>query len=158
MGLRCDLGEYRSRGGSIMSNRDFEIGSRKFKLNKLDAMKQFHIARRVGPILADLLPSMGALKKTVSVADAEGDKLEGLAKALMPIMVGLSKLSDEDSQYVLFGLLASVEVQQSAGNWAKVSTESMLMINDIELPQLLQIAGRAFAYNLGGFTAGLPAS
>jgi hypothetical protein len=57
---------------------------------------------------------------------------------------------------VLFGLLASVEVQQAAGNWARVSSNSMLMIQDIELPILLQIAGRAFMFNLAGFFGALP--
>lgn len=140
-----------------MSDRDFEIGTRQFKLSKLDAMKQFHIARKVGPILADLLPALSGLKKGVQDSTSEVEKLDGLAKALMPIMLGLSKLSKEDSEEVLFGLLSSVEVQQGAGNWARIASSTMLMMNDIELPQLLQVAGRAFAYNLSGFSIGLQA-
>jgi hypothetical protein len=79
-----------------------------------------------------------------------------MAKIVSPIMMGLSKLSDQDSEFVLFGLLASVEVQQAAGNWARVATPTMVMIQDLELPQLLQIAGRAFMYNLSGFFGALP--
>ena len=37
-------------------DNDFEIGGRQFKLNKIDAIKQFHVARRVSPILGDLMP------------------------------------------------------------------------------------------------------
>lgn len=142
-----------------MSDNSFEIGGRKFKMNKMDAFKQFHIVRRIGPILAGMLPMVGEVKK-ISVAEniSEGEKLDGFAKVAGPIMMGLSKLSDEDSNKVLFGLLSSVEIQQGgSGNWAKISTDSMLMMNDLELPMLLQIAGRAFMYNLSGFFSALPA-
>ncbi len=87
---------------------------------------------------------------------SESEKLDQFALIASPLMTGLSKLSDEDSNKVLFGLLASVEVQQEAGNWARVSTDSMLMMQDMELPILLQVAGRAFMFNLAGFFAALP--
>lgn len=140
-----------------MSDRDFEIGPRKFKLSKLDPFKQFHIVRRVGPILSDLLPTMknvGELKGAESMSETE--KLEKIAAFAGPIMQGLSKLSDADADFVMVGLLASVEVQQAGGNWARVAHNGMIMIQDLELPQLLQIAGRAFMFNLSGFFGALP--
>ncbi len=140
-----------------MSERDFEISGKKFKLNKIDAFKQFHIVRRIAPILADLLPAMKDIQRIGKIENlSEADKLDAFAEIAAPLMKGLSKLSDEDSNRVLFGLLASVEMQQEAGNWAKVSTDSMLMIQNLELPMLLQIAGRAFAFNLSGFFGALP--
>jgi hypothetical protein len=141
-----------------MTDRDFEIGGRKFKLCKIDAFKQFHIVRRIGPLLSDLMPIMQDAQKLKAVESlSESEKFEMIAKFVGPIMNGLSKLSDADSELVLFGLLASVEVQQMpAGNWARVSSNSMLMIQDMELPMLLQIAGRAFVFNLAGFFGALP--
>ncbi len=139
-----------------MSERNFEIGSRKFKLNKIDAFKQFHIVRRLAPVLADLLPSLGRFKEISDNSISESEKLDRFAKLAAPFITALSKLSDEDSNRVLFGLLSSVEIQQESGNWAYVSTDSMLMMQDLELPVLLQIAGRAFIFNLSGFFAGLP--
>lgn len=140
-----------------MTERDFEIGTRKFKLCKIDAFKQFHIVRRIGPLLSDLL---SASKDTQNLKSdeslSESDKLDQMAKFAGPVMLGLSKLSDTDADLVLFGLLSSVEMQQPTGNWARVASNSMLMIQDLELPQLLQIAGRAFAFNLAGFFGGLP--
>jgi len=141
-----------------MSERDFEIGSRRFKLNKIDAFKQFHIVRRIAPILAYLLPALKDVQGVSANAElSESEKLDQFAKIAAPLMNGLSKLSDVDADKVLYGLLSSVEVQQATGNWAKVANESMLMMNDMELPILLQIAGRAFMFNLSGFFAGLPA-
>lgn len=142
-------------------DRDFEIGGKKFKLNKIDALKQFHIVRRIGPILSDLLPAMkdaaklqGGTKSLESMSEEQ--KLDSIAKFVEPIMSGLSKLSDTDAELVLYGLLASVEVQQTHGNWAKVATKDMLMMQDLELPVLLKIAGQAFMFNLTGFFAVLP--
>ncbi len=40
--------------------------------------------------------------------------------------------------------------------WVKVSDGSQLMMQDLDLPQLLNIAGRAFWFNLGGFFPGAP--
>jgi hypothetical protein len=133
----------------------FQIGTRDFSLIKLDAFKQFHIVRRVGPILTQILPHLSALK---DVKDAAGDaeKMAQLSELATPILDGLSKLSDADADYVLHGLLAAVQVKQAHGNWATIYANGGMMINDLELPILMQCAGRAFVYNLAGFFAALP--
>lgn len=138
-------------------SNEFSIGGRNFKLRKINALKQFHIARRIAPILADVLPALGDIQRVAKLEGlSESERLDEFAKIAAPFMVGISKLSDVDADKVLYGLLSSVEMQQAAGNWANVSTDTMLMIQDLELPQLLQIAGRAFAYNLSGFFTALP--
>lgn len=141
-----------------MSDREFEVGGKKFKLSKIDAFKQFHIVRRVAPILADLLPAIKEMSKVSkkSAELSESEKIEQFAQIASPLMMGLSKLSDEDSNRVLLGLLSSVEIQQTTGNWTYIARGELLMIQDLELPTLLQIAGRAFMYNLSGFFAVLP--
>lgn len=139
-------------------NQDFDIGGRKFKLGKIDAFKQFHIVRRVGPILADMLPALKDIAKAAKGGPDESEemKLDQISKFVGPIMEGLSRLSDADADKVLFGLLSAVEVQHGGGSWAKVSNGTMLMMQDLELPVLLQLAGRAFMFNLSGFFAALP--
>lgn len=140
-----------------MENNAFSLGGREFKLSKVDAFKQFHIARRIGPILADLLPALSDAKKLQnSDGLPEDEKLDGIAKIAAPIMSGLSKLSDAESELVLHGLLSAVEMKQSTGGWARVSHNNILMVGDLELPMLLQLAGRAFMYNLSGFFSALP--
>lgn len=139
-----------------MSDRDFQIGGRNFKLCKIDAFKQFHIVRRVGPMLSDLLPAMKGMSGKNLESLPEDEKLDAISKFVAPIMNGLSKLPDADADLVLFGLLAAVEAQQTTGNWIRISTGSMLMVQDLELPIMLQLAGRAFMYNLSGFFGALP--
>lgn len=142
-------------------DKNFEFGGRKFQLCKIDAFKQLHIVRRVAPMLNDMLPAItasGVLKGGVKEIETlpEEQKLDLIAKFISPIMMGLSKLTDADTEVVMHGLLEAVEVQQPTGNWAKVSSNKMLMIQDMELPMLINIAGRAFMFNISRFFSALP--
>jgi hypothetical protein len=132
-----------------MSDRDFSIGDMKFKLNKIDVFKQFHIARRLGPIMGEIIavaPKVKGLKDDMP----ENEKLEMIGQLAKPVMDGFSKLSDQDANFVLMGLCSAVEIQQS-NNWARLVNGDTLMFNTMELPTLLQIAGRSFMYNIAGF-------
>ena len=137
-----------------MNERTFEIGDKKFKLSKIDAFKQFHIVRRLGPVLGEIIPIAQKLKG-LNVKDSElseDQKLDAFAQLITPIMNGLSKLSDDDANLVLKGLLSAVEIHQPQFNtWARVASGDTLMIQDLSLPLMLQIAGRAFAFNLADF-------
>lgn len=139
-----------------MGDRSFKIGAREFQLSKLDAFKQFHIMRRIAPIMSELLPAMAQSKKTSAEDSSENEKLEEFAKMAQPIMTGLAKLSDEDAELVLYGLLNAVELKQAQGNWARIASGRLLMFQDLELPILFQCAGRALMFNLSGFFGGLP--
>lgn len=139
---------------------EFRIAGREFKMRKLDAFYQYHIVRRLGPILADLAP---VIKDLASFGEGkfdalpEDEKLESAARFASPIMQGLAKLTDEDSEYVLHGLLSAVEVKNGPA-WVKISNGKVLLMQDMELPVLIQIAGRAFGFNLSGFFGALPST
>lgn len=135
-----------------MTERDFEIGGRRFKLNKIEVFKQFHIARRLTPIMGDIMAVAPKIKDSIKDEMSEEQKFEIIAKLAKPIMDGFSKLSDDDANLVLLGLCSSVEVHQPTSNsWARIARDNIFMINDFELPIILQLAGRAFAYNIAGF-------
>jgi hypothetical protein len=140
-----------------MTDREFEVGGRKFKLSKVDAIRQFHIVRRIGPLLAELVPAMSGIAKAKVDSLSETEKLEEFGKIAAPLMQGLSKLSDVDADFVLYRLLGCVEVHQPQFNsWAKVATDAGVVMQDLELPILLQLAGRALMFNLTGFFSSLP--
>lgn len=109
---------------------DFVINGVNYKASKLPAIKQFHIVRRVAPLLAGMT-----------------DK----DKAIEGIMNGIGSLKDEDANYILFGLLSCVEREQLGHGWAKVCTGESLMFQDIDLGVMFQIATKAFQENYGGF-------
>lgn len=138
-----------------MIDNSFSIGSRTFKVRKLDAFKQFHLVRKLGPVISKIIPeAQKALKAGLVSENPENlpmdQKLELMAKFGQPIMEGMAELSDKDADFVLIGLLSAVEIQQGPG-WARVSNGEMVMIQDMELPLLFQLAGRAFMFNLSGF-------
>lgn len=135
-----------------MGDGSFNIGERNFKLNKIDAFKQFHIVRRIGPLMADALPILQEVMRVKVDQMTESQKLEHFAKILSPIMMSLSKLSDSDSDYVLYRLLESVEIHQKEFHtWARIAKDSQLMMQDLDLSILIQVAGRALAFNLSSF-------
>lgn len=140
-----------------MSDRDFSIGERNFKLNKVDAVKQFHIVRRLGPVLSDIIPVAQKFAKMNKRDMAADEQFEMIAQMAGPFLNGISKLSDEDANRVLFGLCSSVEMQQMPhGNWARVASGEALMFQDLDFSILIQIAGRAFVFNLSNFSQALP--
>lgn len=132
-------------------DRDFEIGGRKFKLNKLDAFKQFHVMRKLAPILSDLLPIAQKLTK-------QGASDEAYMESLTPIMNGVAKLDDSVAEFILMSLCHAVEIQSQNPpfNYARVSQNGMLMFQDLNLLMLFQIAIKAFMFNMTDFLALTP--
>jgi len=139
-----------------MTDNSFSLAGKNFKLSKMDAFKQFHVVRKVGPVLAEIIPSLSNSAKKDVEKMSENERLEMVGKFLAPVCEGLSKLSDAESEAVLHGLLSCVEMEQPGMGWAKVSVNNLLMVQ-LELPILLQLAGRAFMFNLSGFFSALPA-
>ena len=45
-------------------------------------------------------------------------------------------------------------MKQETGNWARLAQDKMIMFQDLDLPVLLQCAGRAFLFNLQSFFTG----
>ncbi len=122
---------------------EFDLMGITYRCGKIDARKQFHIVRRLAPVLSELAPAVG--------------KPSAGADVLTPLANALAKLSDADSDYVVFGLLDCVRRKQPDGlGWAQVNTGITLMFEDITLPVMLQLAAKAFMYNLSGFFAALP--
>lgn len=134
---------------------ELEINGQKYKFAKIDALKQFHIVRRLAPIIGELLSAVGpSFKEGQAVLNDE----EQFTKALGPIAGAIGKLSDEEANYVLFSLLGSVQRHQAGGGWANIvaTGHHTLMFQDIELKAMFQLAVKAFSVNLGGFIDALP--
>lgn len=120
---------------------EFELKGVGYRVQKLDARRQFHIMRRLSPMLAELAAAVQA--------DA------GLENALAPLANALASLTDADADYCLFGLLQSVQRKQN-GTWSKVAVENNLMFADLEMQAMLQIAFKAFQFNFADFFQSLP--
>lgn len=119
---------------------EFDIEGHTYRANKMPAREQFHITRRLLPVISALAGS----KQDESIM------LDQLVSAI-------GKMSDTEADYVLFGILKHVERKVGQGmGWSKVSTETALMYDDITMPAMMQIAFRCFKHNMGGFMDALP--
>lgn len=115
-----------------------EVDGHSYRIGRMGARDQFHVVRRLGPAI------MGFL--------ASGAAGSGLAGAIGPIVDHLSRMSDEDSDYVLDHCLNVVQRMQPNNEWARVrAPNGALMFNDIELPQLINLTRAVLTENLRGF-------
>ncbi len=118
-----------------MESTTIDLGGSVYTVVKLSAMQQFHVTRRLGPLLA--------------AAKGSGT-LQGLTD-------GLAKLPDAEAEYILFGLLAGIRKKEAGGlGFAPLVVDGRLMYQNISLPDMLQLAYKSFMVNLQGFSAALP--
>lgn len=121
---------------------EFELEGRTYRANKIDARTQFHIVRRLAPVLGEIAPALQG---------------KGGLDALPPLANAVAKLTDSDADYVIFGLLKAVVRKQDQGlGWGPVATGEQLMYDDITMPLMLKLAWQSFSFNMSGFFADLP--
>lgn len=125
-----------------------EVNGHWYAIGKMGALTQFHVSRRIAPILAQLGISIHTLQTGM-------DKdLTDFVPVLGPVTEMLSKMSDDDANYILFTCLGVVTRQQGE-KFASVSAGTNLMFDDIDMPTMLRLVVEVVRDNLGGFMSGL---
>lgn len=129
---------------------DLEINGVNYRIGKLDAFTQFHIARRLAPIQLAMGISAGELATKASADEA------AIAAAIMgPIADIVSKMPQDDVDYILKTCLAAVSRQQGEA-YARVLVSGSLMFSDITMQVMLRLTIAVIKENLDGFFGGLP--
>jgi hypothetical protein len=108
---------------------ELEIKGQNYRFGVLDAFKQFHLARRIAPV-------MGSLAQA-----------GGLKDALQPIAEAVARMPDQDCNFVLQTCLRSVQ-RQSGPVWANIFVGESLMF---DLGVMLQLTAKVIQENLGPF-------
>lgn len=125
------------------------VGEHSYRVQKLNAIQQFHVARRVIPVLKTAIGALVALKNN-----------EGRVADPMDIIIAMSddlaRMSDEDSEYVLKTCLAVVQRKQGSG-WMSLMTAGRFQFEDLELPQMMQLVVAVLQDHFASFFAGDPA-
>ena len=126
-----------------------EVNGKNYRFGKIDAIKQFHIVRRLAPALASVGLSLAKLKQTANASDL-----------LAPAFDVISKMSDEDSEFVIYTCLRAVQRQDGQGagvGWVSLvpTSQNVVAYNDIDLPTMMQLVMWALRANLEGFFSGL---
>lgn len=131
---------------------EVEINGHTYRIGKIDAMRQWHMVRRIAPALIGVL---GMANLRAAAKDEEMDVRE-LIDRIEPFLEALSKMSDEDNDYVIDTCLSVVE--RNVGNdrgWIKIGTSGQLQYDDIDLLVILRLTFEAGRENLLGFFAAL---
>lgn len=118
---------------------EFEINGQAYLAGKMNTFKQFHVSRR-------LVPAFG-----VAAAAISGEvKFEDLVQ---PIMQAIASMTDADCDFILDACLGVVKRRQHGDSWAPIyaGSSQSLMFDDIDMPTMLQIAGKVIQDNLSGF-------
>lgn len=154
MGIQLYRNRPRPRRRSAIK-MEIEINGKKYQNAKLTPMQQFHVMRKLTPVLTAM---------SESASDTLLTQLGGsdLLAALAPCMEVISSMSVEDSEFVLNTCLSSVSRQDgAAGGWQKIQVQSQsgqysMMFSDIDLDAMLRLTGMVIKDNLGNFFNALP--
>lgn len=129
---------------------EFEVGALRLRPKVIAARTQFHIVRRLAPLLSSLT-SLESLKKLPN-------EETGILKAAGLMGEALAKLDDATVDYVLDHVLTAAEVQQTAGlGWAPLRVNGVPMY-PLDLMGEMTVAFHVLRANLAGFLSALPAA
>lgn len=125
--------------------QEVELGGHRYRVGKLDAFKQFHLFRKLMPVLS----GMGAM--------FSGDNEDGFTvdqnfwASMGPAATAIAEMSQQDSEYILKTCLHVCQMW-NGHQWVRITTPSgELMFEDIDMMQMLQLSFEVMKDNLGSF-------
>jgi hypothetical protein len=127
-----------------------EAGGNEYRFGKLNAMQQFHVARRLGPALIVAGISVEMLSKGVLAA---ADDLVAMAG---PVVSVISQMPDTEVNYVIHTCMSIVQRRQG-DKWARVMTpdNTHFMFDDMDMPVMIKLVIEVLKANLANFLPGL---
>lgn len=136
---------------------EFQVGDKTYRSGKLSAMTQFHMVRRLAPLLGGIGAAAAAVRGQIPAAPADPAASplpsETFLQADIIAMVAdaVGKMSDQDTEYVINTCLSVCQRQQEGNVWAPVTRSGRMMFEDIDMAQMLQITWRVLQENLSSF-------
>ncbi len=125
------------------------INGADYQIGQLDARRQLHVGRRLMPVMAPI----AAMLQT-----AQSGEVSDPMAALMPIANAISRMEDDEMDYIISHCLSVVQRQNTkhGGGWGPVvASNGRLMFDDIKLVHMLQIVAAVIKENLGPFFSDL---
>lgn len=128
---------------------EFTVNGESYRNTKLNAVQQFHVARRLAPLLT---------KSSAAFLNQPGN-LDDMAQTLEPVFDALGAMDDDVCNYVLRTCLASVQ-KNVGGQWITVwnPAAGRLQFDDLDLATMLQLTVQVIQDNLGTFLQGTPST
>lgn len=129
---------------------DFVIDDRAFRAERMGAIAQFQLSRKLAPLIPPLAPLFAQL-------DSKTGGVAALLEQTGPFAEALSALSDEVAEQLMVMTLATVKVETTPGTWMAlwVTGSKMSMVAELnDLGKLLPIIIKVVQLNLGPFISG----
>lgn len=132
---------------------EFEINGIKYRISKLDAFKQFHVTRKIAPIVPTLIPIFVRFTADKKLSDDIG----ALSELLGPFADGIAEMSDEASEYVIATCLGACQRSTGPNGWTAVWSKqaNQCMFDDMDLGAIMQVVIKVVQDSLGPFIQGL---
>lgn len=121
-----------------------EVAGHRYSIGKLSALSQFHVMRRLAPLLAGVGPDLLKIPEAKDTGEMLG--------LMSPLAQALADLKDEDANYVIFTCLSVVSREQSSG-WARMVAGSppALMFEDIDMFTMIRLTVEVVQENFRDF-------
>jgi hypothetical protein len=128
------------------------VEANNYQIGKLAAMQQFHVLRRVAPVLASMGVSIIELAKRGEESMGDDDLLQLMSSASEVV----SKMEDKEVEYVIFTCLGAVRreqlVAQGQSRYVPVLNGGRhLQFADISMDTMLRLTIEVLKENLSGF-------
>lgn len=139
-----------------MYSEPITVAGKSYRVGKLNAMRQFHIVRRLGPMLIVAGVSVELLNQGMK-AD-----LNDMVAMAGPVMEFLARMTDEDVDYVLMSSLGAAQRASTVGDttaWSPVVSPDgrTMMFDDLDMPAMVRVVLEVLRFNLANFSLGLGA-
>jgi hypothetical protein len=143
--------------------KTLDIGGNTYEIGKMPTRTQFHVQRRVMPILLALGPSLiGALGSMKSGPDAttaekSGSEADIMTAAMAPLVGSLAEMRDDELDYIINACLAVCN-RKVGDKWARVLAPDgvTFMFADMTSSEMMQLTVATIQENLGNFFDLLP--
>lgn len=122
-----------------------------YRIDKMPVRTQFHVLRKIGPLLTklDKLPGLFMLAQKTGMSKDELAMV--LFNAISPMLNALADLPQEDADFVMDQCLLVVHRKDEAsGKFSPLFTGAMLMF-PMELPLMMTVVFEVLKHNYDNF-------
>ncbi|MCK4883528.1 MAG: hypothetical protein KAS30_01530 [Candidatus Diapherotrites archaeon] len=134
---------------------EFQVSKVTYRAEKISAMNQLLIVKRLTCVLGDLAPAFKNIPKLPN-GKPDVEKLKGMdsMKFLPDFAKAVHGLSDDDFKYCIYGLLGAVKKKAEGDvGWFDIYVEGAGFMFEAEMTpyKIVQIAFKSFWNNLNDF-------
>lgn len=140
---------------------ELEISGNAYRINTMPAMTQFHVMRKLGPVLPGIVPMLAQAAAAIphegegqgeGSAMATVDGVAAIAIAAQPLLDGLAAMADADAEYVINHCLSAVMRKDTGGkSWSAVHRDGVTMFDDIDMSSSMQLVWAVLRENYTAF-------